>query len=83
MTDITLQADAWQGVDAGVEAMVDKWLVKAGDTVRAGQPVANVVLVKSSLEIVAPAAGRVDKILVQAGDTFAKGKPIAKLAEVA
>lgn len=83
MTDVTLQADAWKGVDAGVEAMVDKWLVKAGDSVRAGQPLANVVLVKSSIEVVAPAAGRVDKILVQAGDTFAKGKPIARLTGAA
>lgn len=83
MTDVTLNADAWKGVDAGVEAMVDKWLVKAGDTVRAGQPLANVVLVKSNQEIVAPSAGRIDKILVPAGDTFAKGKPIARLAEAA
>jgi len=83
MTDVTLQADAWKGVDAGVEAMVDKWLVKAGDTVRAGQPLANVVLVKSNQEIVAPSAGRIDKILVPAGDTFAQGKPIARLAEAA
>lgn len=83
MTDVTLGADAWKGVDAGVEAMVDKWLVKAGDTVRAGQPLANVVLVKSNQEIVAPSAGRIDKILVPAGDTFARGKPIARLAEAA
>ncbi len=80
MTDITLAAEAWQGVDAAVEALVDKWLVQAGDTVRAGQPLANVVLVKSSLEITAPADGRIAQILVPAGSTFARGKPIATLA---
>lgn len=79
MTDITLAADAWQGVDAAVEALVDKWLVQAGDTVRAGQPLANVVLVKSNLEITAPAGGRIAQILVPAGGTFARGKPIATL----
>lgn len=80
MTDITLAADAWQGVDEAVEALVDKWLVQAGDTVRAGQLLANVVLVKASLEITAPADGRIAQILVPAGGTFARGKPIATLA---
>ncbi len=80
MTDITLAAGAWEGVDAAVEALVDKWLVQAGDTVRAGQPLANVVLVKSSQEITAPADGRIAQILVPAGGTFARGKPIATLA---
>lgn len=79
MTDITLAAEAWEGVDAAVEALVDKWLVQAGDTVRAGQPLANVVLVKSSQEITAPADGRIAQILVPAGGTFARGKPVATL----
>lgn len=80
MTDITLAAEAWQGVDEAVEALVDKWLVQPGDTVRAGQLLANVVLVKASLEITAPADGRIAQILVPAGGTFARGKPIATLA---
>jgi len=80
MTEITLAAEAWQGVDETVEALVDKWLVQAGDTVRAGQLLANVVLVKASLEITAPADGRIAQILVPAGGTFARGKPIATLA---
>jgi pyruvate/2-oxoglutarate dehydrogenase complex dihydrolipoamide acyltransferase (E2) component len=79
MSDVTLNDEAWHGVDASVEALVDKWLVKEGDTVQAGQPLANVVLVKSNLEITAPAAGRISKILVPAGGTFARGKPIATL----
>jgi len=79
MTEVTLNAQAWQGVDASVEALVDKWLVQPGDAVQAGQPLANVVLVKSNLEITAPAAGRVAQILVPAGSTFARGKPIVVL----
>lgn len=79
MTDITLAAQAWEGVDAAVEALVDKWLVSAGDTVRMGQPLANVVLVKSNQEITAPANGRIAKILVPAGATFARGTAIATL----
>ncbi len=81
MTEITLHADAWNDVEPGVEALVDKWLVGEGDTVRAGQLLANVVLVKSNQDVVAPTDGRIEKILVPANETFPKGKPIALLKE--
>lgn len=79
MTEVTLDAQAWEGVEASVEALVDKWLVQPGDTVQAGQALANVVLVKSNLEVTAPSAGSIAQILVPAGSTFARGKPIATL----
>jgi pyruvate/2-oxoglutarate dehydrogenase complex dihydrolipoamide acyltransferase (E2) component len=79
--DITVADLAWQGVDAGTQALVDKWLVQEGDTVRRGQPLANVVLVKTNLEIVAPADGRVEKILVPPGNTFSRGAAIARMKE--
>ena len=79
MTDLTLPDEAWEGVDATVEALLDKWLVQTGDTVRKGQPLADVVLVKASQQVTAPADGRIGQILVAAGDTFARGKPVATL----
>lgn len=79
MIDVTLGAEAWQGVDASVQALVDKWLVQPGDTVQAGQPLANVVLVKSNLEITAPSSGRVAQIRVPAGATFGRGAVLATL----
>lgn len=81
MTEIMLSADAWKDIDPGVEALLDKWLVAEGDAVRAGQPLANVVIVKTNQEILAPTNGRIEKILVRAGETFAQGKPIALLKE--
>ena len=81
MIEITLNADAWKDVEPGVEALVDKWLVGEGDTVRAGQLLANVVVVKTNQDIVAPAAGWIEKIVVPASETFARGKPIALLKE--
>lgn len=83
MTEITLSSDAWKDIDPGVEVLVDKWLVAQGDTVRAGQPLVNVVIVKSNQEILAPSNGRIENILVQAGETFAQGKTIALLKETA
>ena len=81
MIEITLAADAWKDIDPGTEALVDKWFVVEGDAVRAGQPIANVVLVKANQEIVAPADGRIEKILVRSEETFAQGVPIALLKE--
>lgn len=80
---IVLQEDAWSDVEAGTEALVEDWLVKEGDTVATGQPVATVVLVKSNFEVTAPAAGVIEKILVQREETFAQGKAIGLLKEVA
>jgi pyruvate/2-oxoglutarate dehydrogenase complex dihydrolipoamide acyltransferase (E2) component len=83
MINVTLPDSTWEGVEAGVEALLDQWLVAPGDTVQAGQPLARVVLVKANLEVEAPAAGQVHTLLVAAGETFARGKPIATLAEAA
>jgi pyruvate/2-oxoglutarate dehydrogenase complex dihydrolipoamide acyltransferase (E2) component len=77
--DITLPEAAWEGVDANVEALVDRWHVQEGDAVRRGQPLATVVLVKSSQDIEAPADGRVTRLLVAAGDTFGRSQPVATL----
>lgn len=79
MIDVVLEAAAWKDVDAGTQALLDKWLVGVGDTVRAGQPLASVVLVKSTLEVVAPGDGRVAAILVPASETFGPGQPLAQL----
>ncbi|MGQ2978748.1 MAG: biotin/lipoyl-containing protein [Polaromonas sp.] len=77
--DITLKDEAWEGVDAQVQALMDRWLVPEGAQVQAGQPVARVILVKSSLDIAAPASGLVERVLVPAGETFGRGQPLAVL----
>ncbi len=81
MTAITLDDAAWKDVEEGTEALVDRWLVGEGDAVRAGQPLASVVLVKTTIEVAAPADGVLERIVVAAGETFARGAPIATLRE--
>lgn len=78
--EVVLQDEAWTDVEPGTEALVDKWRVKAGDRVSAGQVLADVVLVKTSFEVVAPAAGVVERILVDAESTFRPGQPLALIA---
>ena len=81
MTDVVLADSFWEGVDPGTEALVDQWLVREGDRVVAGQTLAKVVLVKTNLEVAAPADGVVERILVPAEQTFARGRPLATLRE--
>lgn len=78
--DIVLPGTAWEGVDPGVQGLVDQWLVTEGTAVEAGQPLVRVVLVKSTIEVDAAASGRLDAILVRAGDNFARNQPLGRIA---
>jgi len=75
--EIIMAEEVWADVEPGTEALVEDWLVAEGAAVKAGQSIANVVVVKSSHEITAPADGVIEKILVAAEDTFAPGTPLA------
>jgi pyruvate/2-oxoglutarate dehydrogenase complex dihydrolipoamide acyltransferase (E2) component len=77
MIDIQLAEADWAGVDNGVEALLEKWLVPVGAPLRKGQPMASVMLVKASIDIEAPADGTLASILVAEGDSFAIGQIIA------
>ena len=79
MTAIHLQDDAWEDIDEGTEALLDEWHVSEGDSVEAGQLVASVMVVKTSFEVLAPAAGTVGKLLVEAQGNFARGQALAEL----
>lgn len=78
-TQVNLNDEAWEDMEDDAEALLDEWLVKEGDTVTEGQHIANVMLVKSSHEILAPVSGTVAKLLVAAEDNFPKGQPLAEI----
>jgi biotin carboxyl carrier protein len=77
--DVVLDPAAWKDVEAGTEARLDEWLVREGDVVRTGQLLVRAVLVKTTLDVVAPVDGRVTAILVEELQTFAAGQPLARL----
>lgn len=77
--EIIMAQEVWADVEPGTEALVEDWLVAEGATIKAGQVLANVVVVKSSHEITAPADGVIEKILVASEDTFAPGTVLALL----
>jgi pyruvate/2-oxoglutarate dehydrogenase complex dihydrolipoamide acyltransferase (E2) component len=79
MLGIRLPPEAWKDVEPGTEALLDKWLVNEGDRVSAGQPVASVVLIKTTIEVTAPANGRIAKIVVPREGTFGPDRDLALL----
>ena len=81
MIDLILSADSWTDIDTEVEALVDKWHVSEGDIVKVGQSLITVVLIKASMDIVAPSDGRIEKILVPSGATFTRGAILGRLQE--
>lgn len=79
MIALILPDELWADADADTEALLEQWLVAEGETVRAGQVVATAVVVKTNVELIAPADGVLAAILVPAGDTFARGVAVGRL----
>lgn len=74
-TPVIVPADLW---DPELEGAVSAWLFGDGDLVRAGDLVAEVMMEKSTYEIIAPTAGRLH-ILIQAEIPFKPGATIASI----
>jgi pyruvate/2-oxoglutarate dehydrogenase complex dihydrolipoamide acyltransferase (E2) component len=76
---ILVDDGCWSGAEPDTEALLDKWLVAEGAHVDAGQAIAEVVVVKATFEIPAPATGTITKLLVPASGSVARGVPIAEM----
>lgn len=79
MVDIKLPDEAWEGTEAGAEALLDAWLVAPGDRVEAGQVIGHVAIVKAIIDLVAPVAGVVETLDVAAEENFPRGRVLARL----
>lgn len=77
MVAVTVPDDIWG--DAEGEGLLERWLVSEGDRVAAGQPLAEAVIIKTNLEVLAPSAGVVSRILVADQGTFGRGQALAQI----
>jgi len=80
MIGVRIPDDVWG--DAEGEALLDHWLVAEGAHVQAGQPLAEAVIVKANVEVLAPAAGILSEILVADQGTFARTQDLARIDAV-
>jgi pyruvate/2-oxoglutarate dehydrogenase complex dihydrolipoamide acyltransferase (E2) component len=74
MTDIVIAENLWEEGEAAISA----WLYQDGDRVAAGAIVAELMVEKSTMEIIAPASGTL-RILVAAEEPVAKGQIVARI----
>ena len=61
------------------EILVTAWLKRPGDSVRAGEIVAEVSTDKVNVEITSPVTGVLEVILASEGDTVIEGSPLARI----
>lgn len=75
MADVVIPEEI---VGAGAEGAISIWLFRDGETVTAGDVLAEVMNEKAAAELVAPASGRL-KILVQAEMPVRMGQVVARI----
>jgi pyruvate/2-oxoglutarate dehydrogenase complex dihydrolipoamide acyltransferase (E2) component len=63
------------------ESIVSRWLKKAGDSVRKGEPLVEIETDKVNAELESPVDGVLAEIVVPEGTTAAVGTVIARLTE--
>jgi len=67
--------------DGMEEGTINAWLIKEGDSINNGDPIAEVETDKANVEIAAYEAGIVTKLVVQVGETVPVGAVIAIVGE--
>ena len=82
MAYVVLDPLRWESVEAGDQALLDRWLVTEGDHVKPGQVLAKASLVHETVDVEAPHAGIIEQIAVSAGETFGPGYILAELVTV-
>jgi 2-oxoglutarate dehydrogenase E2 component (dihydrolipoamide succinyltransferase) len=63
------------------EATIGRWFKKAGDAVKADEPLVELETDKVTVEVPAPAAGVLEKILVKDGETVGVGAVLGSIVE--
>ncbi|WP_343221141.1 biotin/lipoyl-containing protein, partial [Oharaeibacter diazotrophicus] len=63
------------------EATIGRWFKKAGEAVKADEPVVELETDKVTIEVPAPASGTLAEILVAAGETVGVGALLGSLSD--
>jgi 2-oxoglutarate dehydrogenase E2 component (dihydrolipoamide succinyltransferase) len=64
---------------AGSDITMAAWLKQPGDSIVAGEVIAEVLTDKVNIEIASPVSGVLEAILAREGDTVVEGDPIARV----
>jgi len=77
MIELIITQDEWP-TEQQADGMVVEWTVAAGDTVKQGQVILEIVIVKTTMEVPAPSTGVLREICVTKGKLFKPGTVLAR-----
>ena len=80
MSNVVLDPELWESVEAGAEAYIEQWLVAEGDHVHAGQVLARARLLHTLVDVPTAHAGVLEEIVVATGEKFPPGAVLARVA---
>lgn len=80
IVELRMDPVAWEGLEDDAEALLAQWDAAVGDVVAVGQEIGLAELVKASVPVVAPVAGRIVELGVAAGQSFGRASVLARLA---
>lgn len=79
MPELRLDPMHFEALEEGAQALLAVWNVGPGERVHAGQEIGLAELVKASVPIEAPVAGRVQALCIAAGESFGRDAVLAIL----
>lgn len=80
MIDLAITQEEWP-TEQQVDGLVAEWKAAVGDTVKQGDVLLEVVIVKTQMEVPAPATGVLREICVAKGALFKPGTVLARIEE--
>ena len=80
MIELIITQDEWP-TEQQADGMVVEWTVAAGDTVKQGQVILEIVIVKTTMEVPAPSTGVLREICVTKGKLFKHGTVLARIEQ--
>ena len=80
MIELIITQDEWP-TEQQADGMVVEWTVATGDTVKQGQVILEIVVVKTTMEVPAPSTGVLREICVTKGKLFKPGTVLAQIEQ--
>ena len=80
MIELVISQDEWP-TEQQADGMVVDWTATVGETVEQGQVILEIVIVKTTVEVPAPANGVLREICVTKGKLFKPGTVLARIEE--
>ena len=80
MIELVINQNEWP-TEQQADGMVVDWTATVGETVEQGQVILEIVIVKTTMEVPAPANGVLREICVTKGKLFKPGTVLARIEE--